>query len=43
MGELGLPFDRQSLYGVSMHYKNYLYAYEQVKSLGFLLFWCIDS
>lgn len=34
MAELRLPFDRQSLFGVSMYYKNYLYAYEQVSRVA---------
>ncbi|CAM9671878.1 unnamed protein product, partial [Hapterophycus canaliculatus] len=28
--ELGLTFDRPTLYAISVHYKNFLYGYEQV-------------
>lgn len=35
MAELGLPFDRQTLFGVSMHYKTFLYGYEQVRPFLF--------
>lgn len=28
--ELGHPFDRQTLFAVSVHYKDFLYGYEQV-------------
>ena len=30
MTGLGYPFDRQTLFAVSMQYKNFLYGYEQV-------------
>lgn len=31
MAEMGLPFDRKTLSGVSMHYRSFLYGYEQVR------------
>ena len=32
--ELGHPFDRQTLFAVSVHYKDFLYGYEQVSCEG---------
>ncbi|CAM9330270.1 unnamed protein product, partial [Choristocarpus tenellus] len=29
MAEMGHPYNRQTCYAITLHYKNYLYAYEQ--------------